>query len=39
MMEAILTWQAKASISRIGRSFLETLDVVRGLQEECGVIV
>jgi len=26
-------------ISRIGRSFLETLDVVRGLEEECGVIV
>jgi DNA invertase Pin-like site-specific DNA recombinase len=26
-------------ISRIGRSFLETLDVVRRLEEECGVIV
>jgi len=26
-------------ISRIGRSFLETLDVVRGFEEECGVIV
>ncbi|MGB8310529.1 MAG: recombinase family protein [Halobacteriota archaeon] len=26
-------------ISRIGRSFLETLDVVRGLEEECGIIV
>ena len=26
-------------ISRIGRSFLETLDAVRGLGEECGVIV
>ncbi|MDD1721472.1 MAG: recombinase family protein [Euryarchaeota archaeon] len=26
-------------ISRIGRSFLETLDVVRSLEEECGVIV
>ncbi len=26
-------------ISRIGRSFLETLDVVRGLEEEQGVIV
>jgi DNA invertase Pin-like site-specific DNA recombinase len=25
-------------ISRIGRSFLETLDVMRGLKEECGVI-
>jgi hypothetical protein len=26
-------------ISRIGRSFLETLDVVRRLEEECGIIV
>jgi len=26
-------------ISRIGRSFLETLDVVRNLEEKCGVIV
>lgn len=26
-------------ISRIGRSFLETLDVVRKLEEECGVIL
>ena len=26
-------------ISRIGRSFLEALDVVRGLEEECGIIV
>jgi len=26
-------------ISRIGRSFLEKLDAVRGLEEECGVIV
>jgi DNA invertase Pin-like site-specific DNA recombinase len=26
-------------ISRIGRLFLETLDVVRRLEEECGIIV
>jgi len=26
-------------ISRIGRSLLETLDIVRGLEEECGIIV
>ena len=26
-------------ISCVGRSFLETLDIVRGLEEECGVIV
>ena len=26
-------------ISRVGRSPLETLDVVRGLEEECGIIV